>query len=446
MIKKFGFLLGLGFISTSTYASDTIGSVVSELTMRHQSHAITTVKLFRPIARFWAVSGSNTVPLALASKFLTGGYISPEEMKKYESKLLTQNRMGYLQDMSVSVYPFPGLTESNDQLALKQISVGTMSLGGISFTKDAFGIVFRGNTPYLGQRKELGSNSFMQLRQRYIDFDFTLPLKAGNWSFSTKVKMSQVLDFQRAETNNLFLESDKNADSIVLGGNFFSQQTGYDFWGTGVGFQMGFGAYRFVGGGGLSIEVFDLGVLSVNGIQRQSRGYAWEQGNLKPGAEINLNDVNIQSVGLTGTDIKASNWFDRQRDSVEARLNIEEGVQRGTVLSPFMASINYSNALFGAKITGYRIGVKYIHMVGFTPRFSGEIQWIPFNGLRLNHGVSLGGFDTFDFNSSLTFDAGRVNGETLMWSVYLRGIESFLVPSEFHGGGIGIEVNYPFGN
>ena len=445
MIKKFGFLLVLGFISVSTYASDTIGSVVSELTMRHQSHAITTVKSFRPVATFWAVSGSNTVPLALASKFLTGGYISPEEMKKYESKLLTQNRMGYLQDMSVSVYPFPGLTESNDQLALTQISVGTMSLGGISFTKDAFGIVFRGNTPYLGQRKDLGSNSFMQLRQRYIDFEFILPVKAGNWSFSTNVKMSQVLDFQRAETNNLFLESDKNADSIVLGGNFYSQQTGYDFWGTGVGFQMGFGAFRYVGGGGLSIEVFDLGVLSVNGIQRQSRGYEWEQGNLKPGAEINLNDVNIQSVGLTGTDIKASNWFDRQRDSVEARLNIEEGVQRGTVLSPFMASINYSNALFGAKITGYRIGVKYIHMVGFTPRFSGEIQWTPFKGLRLNHGVSLGGFDTFDFNSSLTFDAGRINGETLMWSVYLRGIESFLVPSEFHGGGIGIEVNYPFG-
>lgn len=64
----------------------------------------------------------------------------------------------------------------------------------------------------------------------------------------------------------------------------------------------------------------------------------------------------------------------------------------------------------------------------------------------MNHGVSLGGFDTFDVNSSLTFDAGTVNGETLMWSVYLRGIESFLVPSEFHGGGIGIEVNYPFGN
>lgn len=447
MIKKLGFLLGLGFISTSTYASDTMGRVVSEETMRHRTLlTLSTSKVFRPVAGFWALSGSNTVPLALASKFLTGGYISPEEMKEYESKLLTQNRMGYLQNMYVSVYPFPGLTQSNNQLALKQVKVGTMSLGGISFTKDAFGIVFRGNTPYLGQRKELGSNSFMQLRQRYIDFDFTLPLKAGNWSFSTDVKLSQVLDFQRAETNNLFLESDKNADSIVLGGNFYSQQTGYDFWGTGVGFQMGFGAYRSVNGGSLSINVSDLGVLSVNGIQRQSRGYAWEQSNLKPSADLNVKDVNIQSVGLTGTDIKASNWFDRQRDSVEARLNIEEGVQRGTVLSPFVVNINYNKSLLGSKITGYRLGVNYIHMVGFTPRFSGEIQWRPIKGLSLNHGVSIGGFDTFDVNSSVSFNAGTFSGETLMWSVYVRGIESFLMPSEFHGGGVGIQVYYPFGS
>ena len=446
MINKFGFLLGLGFISVSTYASDTTSSVVSELTMRHQANSITTVKSFRPVASFWATSGSNTVPLAMASKFLTGGYISPDEMKKYESKLLTQNRMGYLQDMSVSVYPLPGLTEPNDQLALKQITVGTMSLGGVSFTKDAFGIFFRGNTPYLGQRKELGTNHFLQLRQRYVDFDIKLPWEASGWKFSTNVKLSQVLDFQRAETSNLFLETDINADSIILGGNFYSQQTGYDFWGTGVGFQMGFSAFRSVNRGYLSVSVSDLGVLSVNGVQRQSRGFYWEGGSIKPGDEFAVNDVNVQSVGLTGTDIKVSNWFDRQRDTVEARLNIEEGVQRGTVLSPFMASINYNKYILGSKINGYGLGINYIHMVGYTPRISAEIRWRAFGNVNLNHGVSFGGFDTFDVNSSVSFNAGKLGGETLMWSVYLRGIESFLVPNEFHGGGIGIQLYYPFGS
>jgi hypothetical protein len=285
----------------------------------------------------------------------------------------------------------------------------------------------------------------MQLRQRYIDFDIKLPLEVGDWKFSTNVKLSQILDFQRAETRNLFLETDVNADSLVLGGNFYSQQTGYDFWGTGVGFQMGFSAFRSVNRGYLSVSVSDLGVLSVNGVQRQSRGINWDGANIIPGDAFEVKDVNVQSVGLTGTDIKVSNWFDRQRDTVEARLNIEEGVQRGTVLSPFVASINYNKYLLGSKITGYRLGVNYIHMVGFMPRFSADIRWRAFRSVNLTHGVSFGGFDTFDVNSAVSFDAGTFNGETLMWSVYVRGLESFLVPSEFHGGGIGIQMYYPFG-
>ena len=446
MIKKVLLIVFYVAMSASLYASDTCESVGFVSDTRPELLPLPKIKTYRPVASFWATSGSNSVPLSMASKFLTGGYISPDEMKDYESKLLTQNRMGYLQDMSVSVYPIPGLTEPNDQLALKQITVGTISLGGVSFTKDAFGMFFRGNTHYLGQRKDLGTNNFLQLRQRYVDFDIQLPWKAKGWKFFSNLKLSQVLDFKRAETSNLFLATDINADSIILGGNFYSQQTGYDFWGTGVGFQIGFGAFRSINRGYLSVSVSDLGVLSVNGVQRQSRGFAWEGSDIKPGDEFSVKDVNIQSVGLTGTDIKVSNWFGRQRDTVEARLNIEEGVQRGTVLSPFMATLNYNKYSLGSKINGYRLGINYIHIVGFTPRISAEIRWRPFGSVNLNHGVSFGGFDTFDVNSSVSFEAGTFNGETCMWSVYFRGIESLLVPSEFHGGGIGIQVYYPFGS
>ena len=111
-----------------------------------------------------------------------------------------------------------------------------------------------------------------------------------------------------------------------------------------------------------------------------------------------------------------------------------------------MASINYNKYVLGSKINGYRLGINYIHMVGYTPRISAEIRWRAFGNVNLNHGVSFGGFDTFDVNSSVSFNAGKLGGETLMWSVYLRGIESFLVPNEFHGGGIGIQLYYPFGS
>ncbi len=405
----------------------------------------TKIQTYLPVATFWAFSGSNAVPLQFASKFLTGGYIDPQEMKDYESKLSANNRMGFMQDMSVSVYPIPGLSEPNNELAVRQITVGTMSLGGIAFTKDAFGVVFRGNTPYLGTRKELGTNSYLSLRQRYVDFDIKIPVKAGNWSFSSHVKLSQVLDYQRAETSDMFLFTDANADSVVLGGRFYSQRAGYDFWGTGFGFQVGFSAFRNVNRGFLSISVADLGVLTISEAQTQSRGYTWNADALKPAGTSETKDVNVQSVGLSGDDIKVSNWFDRQRDTVAARLNIKDGVQRGTVLSPFTASINYNKYLLGSKIRGYRMGLSYIHVVGFLPRFSADVRWSPGSNINFTHGISVGGFDTYDINSSIDFNAGFINGNKLMWSIYLRGIESLIVPSEFHGGGIGIQVYYPFG-
>jgi len=445
MIKS----LFLGVVTTFLFV-EAIGSDTSStgnFVIERNLEPIPTQKtsIYREIGGFWATSGSNSVPLAMASKFITGGYISPDEMEHFESKLHTNNRMGYIQDMSVSVYPIPGISQPNDDLAVKQITVGTISMGGMSFTKDAFGIFFRGNTPYLGERKEMGNNEFLQLRQRYIDFSIQLPFKSKKWNFYSDVKLSQVLDFNRAHTNNLFLETDKNADSIILGGNFYSQQTAYDFLGTGVGLQGGFGARRSVKQGFLSLSVTDFGFLSVNNVQRQSRGFSWDGDDIQSAEEFSVKDVNIQSVGLTGTDIKVSNWFDRQRDTVESRLNIEEDVQRGMVLSPFIANVSYYKYKVGSIITGYRLGLNYIHMVGYTPRFSGEISWRPIGNVNLNHGVSFGGFDTFDVNSSVSFNAGSFNGQPFLFNIYLRGIESLLVPSELHGGGIGIQIYYPFG-
>jgi len=92
------------------------------------------------------------------------------------------------------------------------------------------------------------------------------------------------------------------------------------------------------------------------------------------------------------------------------------------------------------------MGIQYIHMVGFIPRISGDVRWSPGGNINLTHGVSIGGFDNFDLNSSVSFYAGSINNDKIMWDIYLRGIESFIVPSEFHGGGIGVQVYFPFGN
>lgn len=450
MIKKGIVLVLMASFAQISWASDSTYinvKKISEEDPQNTNSVITTVQVIRRVASFWALSGSNGIPLNIASKFITGGYISPDQMTKIESSLPSNNRLGYLQDMSVTIYPLMGVTQPQKNLALNNISIGTLSLGGISFTKDAFGVLFRGNTPYLGERKELGQNQFVQLRQRYVDFDFNIPKNIGSWRFSANIKLSQVLDYQKSETNDLFVETDPNADSVKLGGRFYSLQTGYDFWGTGVGLQGGISTFHGIGNGAyLSFSISDFGVLSFSQVNRQSRGYEWENESLNPIKDIPINDVTLQSVGLTGTDLKVSNWFDRQRDTIESRLNIQDGVQRGTVWAPFRASLSYfkMSRNYSRLWQGYRVNLQYIHINGFIPRLNTELFW-RFRNVRFNTGISLGGFDTFDLNASAEFEAGMFQGKGLNWGLFLRGIESFIVPSQFHGGGVGIELSYPFG-
>jgi hypothetical protein len=395
------------------------------------------------VASFYALTGSSGVPVSMVSAFLTGGYLSPSKIQDYESGLQDVNRMGFLQDASVSLYPLLGVTRNIDeQPAIEQVTLGTLTLGGVEFTKDAFGLFFRGNTPYVGQRKELGNNQFMLLRQRYINVVFKNKWSVLGFEITPEVTLSQVLDYQKGSTHDLFLATDKNADSVTFGGRFYSQASGYNFWGLGFGLQGGFKARMHLKRGIFDFGIQDLGFISLSEVQTQSRGYNWSPGTMSPMNEQAVQDVVIQSVELNGRDIKASNWFGRQVDTIEARLAIKEHKQAGTIVSPFRV-----NASLFAHLNSnlrYRLAVQYIHMVSFVPRVSADIYWSTKNGISFSHGISLGGFDQFDINSSIQFLAASLRGRKLYWSLYFRGMESFIAPNSFHGGGVGMEVSYPF--
>jgi hypothetical protein len=401
------------------------------------------------VASFYALTGSNGLPLGLVSKFITGGYIGPEEMKEYESMLFNVNRIGFLQDASVSLYPLLGVTEhANGNSFIKNATLGTLSLGGISFTKDAFGVFFRGNTPYLGEKKEIGKNEFYQLRQRYLNIQLNKHWTWGDLTVSPEITFIQILDFRRGSTQDLFLKTDILADTITLGGRFYNQSTGYNFWGRGLGIAAGFQASLPIKNLGLfTMGLHDFGLLNIPKLNTQSRGFEWNSGSLNPSTEKPVQDVQIQSVEISGTDFKANNWFGRQVDTVIARVGIEERQSYGTVLSPFRFNLAWNSqaTFFSNGIwRGYRLAVNYIHVVGFIPRFSSDLRWAPTKNMLLSHGISYGGFDVFDLNSSVSFSAGTIHGRALQWSIFMRGIESFVSPNNYHGGGVGVELLYSF--
>ena len=137
-----------------------------------ETTTITEVKRIRQVAGFSAITGSNAVPFNFVSRFATGGYIPPSDIQEYEGLLADQNRLGLFSDYHMAIYPIPELIDNDNVNALKQIEVGVQNLAGATFTKDAFGLIFRGNAPYIGTLKEAGENSFYQLSQRYLRFSF----------------------------------------------------------------------------------------------------------------------------------------------------------------------------------------------------------------------------------------------------------------------------------
>lgn len=58
------------------------------------------------------------------------------------------------------------------------------------------------------------------------------------------------------------------------------------------------------------------------------------------------------------------------------------------------------------------------------------------NDVAIMPSVSLGGFDVMDINFSLQYKA--------FVELHLYGMESFIAPSKWHGGGLMLRFRYPF--
>jgi hypothetical protein len=124
------------------------------------------------------------------------------------------------------------------------------------------------------------------------------------------------------------------------------------------------------------------------------------------------------------------------------------------VMSPFTiyAVIDFRNRnYFNAKLYNQLISFKYINVIGYMPKlnymatFKGK-----YNSKKNNKvapffyqvGASVGGFDNFDINAGLILNEFNFKGKPLVLGVNLMGIESFVNPSKWHGGGISMQIGY----
>jgi hypothetical protein len=413
-----------------------------------------------PIASFEIESGSNAVPLSLVSKFAFGGYISPESMNAYQSLLSNSNRMGASQEYRLTLYPIIGV-ESKKNISLKTIELLIQDVQGANFTQDAFRMFFQGNTNYLGQTLNADKNEIESWRNRLIRFVFKTKSKFFGFTVNPNIQFGQCLSYTRISTKDIKLTSDQLGDKVDFSGSWYFASTGYSFGGNGYGLQAGLDLTKSIlqTNGMLTnieLKLQNFGFYSFSDVNVTSKDAVWNANGqgLTPDSYQNSKPLNLTAVQINASDLRFGSWFTRQKDSIVSKLNLVDSKRRGMIMSPFTiyAGIDFRNRNnFNAKLYNQLISLKYINVIGYLPRLNymatlkGKYigkksnKTIPF---LYQVGASIGGFDDFDINAGLSFNALRFKGKPLVWGINLMGIESFINPSKWHGGGIGMHLGY----
>lgn len=419
-----------------------------------------STSVYMPVAWLNIESGSNGVPFSMLNRFAFGGYISPSEMNDYQKSLsVSGNRMGAIQNYGINIYPIAGIPVAK-KLALENITLEIDDITGANFNQDAFRLIFQGNTNYLGQTLNAGNNVFESWRTRTLKFQFrkTFP----KWEIIPTIQFGQCLNYTRIETQDVQLKSDAMGDEITFSGNAYSANSGYSFWGNGVGMQAGLifflkNIYQNQKNAfSLSFGIKNFGFYNISDVNVMSRNAVWnaDQSNIIPEGWNQTDPFKLQAVQISSSDLQFGTWFNRQGDSIKSKLNFVESNRRGNVLAPFtlFAKLNITNHTYVSSIKRQEILLKYVNVIGYLPQLSywaylkQDFRTIKGNSkFILNYmlGLSVGGFDDFNLNVGFSSNRLKLKNQTIILNAKFTGIEAYFNPSKWHGAGIQLEMLYP---
>jgi len=435
-------LLITGFMALSVWGSDSISLNQKYTLTPEQTITNIEIKTIRPIANYQIETGSNSMPFKMMSKMVLGGYVSPDQIESITNSLSENNRLGFFQSWHVGLYPIPKLleTQSGNKISLKQVKFINESFGAANFTKDAFGLLFRGNTSYLGKEINTGNNRLRTFAQQGIRLDFEKN------SITWGLQVHQITNYNSLETNNFSVYSSIIGDSIAMRGSLYSQSSKPNE-NAGWGAQLNFSFYKRIGSAVFFGGFENLGINQLNNLQTIYRGVQFENSSIDPVNWVDAEVVNIVPLNLAISDLVGSKWFKNSRDTLIKDLGFDTITQRGSFITPVHLFAQYHKNLTSNSKSGFKwfnVRLDYRYLWGYLPKLSTTWNYKfstkgALNNLNVLGGLSFGGFDTWDLNAGVLWYTNPIN-----LKFQLTGIESFIAPSSQHGGGMQFTLLYPF--
>ena len=375
--------------------------------------------------------GSTGMNNDMLFKLGLGGYISPTTIAKNEEGMGKLSRVGSISAWQAEhVFKAP-LFNQDKKIMLRSVGISYNNASSAVFSTDAWRLLFRGNSPYLGQTLNLDKLNYSQWTSSRVHASFSLSSKASRISSHISLKhvsvgLNLIHNYRRARFGNSSLYTDTNANYIdtrlqgnyIPGNNQAIQGLGID-----LGAKITIGQYIELNVTGLGIaRMTKLAAYKLNSTENFTNDYK------------DVNELPIRRISqaqIQRSQLNSGAWINGQRDTVIKTFVPNKEEISATRLLPFQLEAQYQSLDKKHIVRAY-----YMYLNGMRPQLTYQHRLLNTPYGHIYSSLSLGGFDTYDLGVQLKIKPKLYTHI----DIDLRGIEAFIAPTKTHGTYIGLRI------
>ncbi len=371
VIRIFCLVLGFNLFQVSLAQTPSILLLTSDSSFRQSSSMI---QLFGN-----GLTGSNSLDNGFISKSIFGGHLDDAHLDKIYNNMKSQNRAGFLATGGLELLNFSDTIFNKPQWGLRA-GFSTNYHGYLSFNRDLYKTIYRGNKSFAGQSVDIGP-----LVGGYQSWQkFGVGIFNKNHLSSLSISLVAGQQYQSLIVDNAKLYTSNTGDSLSLSymGDYMrsdSLRKGFAN-GSGLGLALDFN-YNIPlpeQKGLISISIQDIGFISWN---KQSRTYKFDS--------------------LTKwTGLEANNLFKLDNDSLNLP-NLQDSLQYSREAKGFSsvlpASIHLRYSRFFSKKHLYEAGISIWPNRAAVPYLYAGVSHFFGEHFMLSERINYGGYGNFSF-------------------------------------------------
>ncbi len=366
--------------------------------------------------------GSTGINNQMLYKLGLGGYINPQLIQTNHNKLANASTLGSYSNIDAT-YSIQYKHPDTSRLRFNSISLQRSSAQGFTFSRDLFGLLFQGNSPYLGRNLRLDNSHLQAINFYNLQAGFQIPNKKNLSPDKFQIRaasagLALVTNLLDIKVQNGQIYTDTAGDFIIARLNMRSSSSNHNHI-SGIG--PSFGLIASVNRN-TTIQISNLGF-----------AYMFNTQNRKPTGQ--LKDIRIDQVQITSAQLNNTAWAQQQADTILEQLLPPSVVTKPLKMLPIV--IQMQNKISRR----LNVDVNYLAIKAYIPQITGYYKLTGKRSKLQLYGIGqLGGFDTYNIG----IQTAIAIHPKLFLSAQILGLEAIALPTRTHGLGahIGLLSNF----